>query len=77
MKTKYFLILIVIVIIISGCSYFATGKKLQQCDSLLVISKNQMVEAIIIVDSLQTRIDTLENKLKECQKTQIYKLKEY
>ncbi len=61
MVVKRLFIMVVAAILFSGCGYFATGKRLVVCDSLLVQSKQQLIQSISIIDSLQTELD-------KCQK---------
>ncbi len=59
MVIKRLFIMTMAAILLSGCGYFATGKRLVVCDSLLVQSKQQLIQSIVIIDSLQNNIDDL------------------
>ena len=60
MKFNKIAILIVIVIF-NGCSWFKYYDRSQECEELLERSEQQIKTAVHLIDSLQTRIEVLEN----------------
>ena len=54
------LISILLIISLTGCSWFSYYDNLQDCDALLNRSKVQLKQSIVIIDSL-------EMELKKCQ----------
>ena len=54
------LISILLIIFLTGCSWFSYYDNLQDCDALLNRSKVQLKQSIVIIDSL-------ELELKKCQ----------
>ena len=54
------LISILLMIFLTGCSWFSYYDNLQECDKLLTRSKDQIKTAVVIIDSL-------EMELKKCQ----------
>lgn len=54
------LILVLLITLLTGCSWFSYYDNLQDCDKLLTRSKDQIKTAVVIIDSL-------EMELKKCQ----------
>ena len=54
------IILVLLIVLLTGCSWFSYYDNLQDCDKLLTRSKKQIETAIVIIDSL-------EMELKKCQ----------
>ena len=58
-----------ILIFFAGCAHFQYYDRFVECDSLLVRSEQQLMEGVVLIDSLAAENEKLKEQLEGCQKS--------